>query len=394
MTRRLSWLYTPFSLRLRLLLVNLTVMGITLLAVTVISHHYKSKVFLTRLANLGISATAVKGNFSNDTIIDLFRQVNNEGEWVALGITLIAAILLSSWFIQSIHKPLRSLEQVIQRFNEGDLTARVPPNPIPELHRIGLTLNSAAARLQGVEERRQEMVGDLVHELSIPLTVIRGYLEMLQEGRLIYNPVVAHHLTEETERMGRLLDNLQTISIVEAGCLPLHLGVFELLPDLRATIANFTVPAQQNNCDLSLDCPQTLPTVFADADRVKQVLNNLISNAVRYAPNSTIRIHVWVMKSFLWIAVSDTGRGIASADLPYIFERFWRSQANAENHGSGLGLAIVKRLVEVQGGQIEVESELGQGSTFRFSLPLAAGQSSAKSNPTEAAAIDEELHDP
>jgi signal transduction histidine kinase len=394
MTRRLSWLYTPFSLRLRLLLVNLTVMGITLLAVTVISHHYKSKVFLTRLANLGIPATAVKGNFSNDTIIDLFRQVNNEGEWVALGITLIAAILLSSWFIQSIHKPLKSLEQVIQRFNEGDLTARVPPNPIPELHRIGLTLNSAAARLQGVEERRQEMVGDLVHELSIPLTVIRGYLEMLQEGRQSYSPVMALQLTEETGRMSRLLDNLQTISIVEAGCLPLHLRVLELLPDLQGTIANFAVPAQQNNCVLSLDCPQALPTVFADADRVKQILNNLISNAIRYAPSSTIRIHVWVMKPFLWIAVSDTGRGIASEDLPYIFERFWRSQANAENHGSGLGLAIAKRLVEVQGGQIEVESELGQGSTFRFSLPLAAGQSSAKSNPTEVEALDGEPLDP
>lgn len=174
----------------------------------------------------------------------------------------------------------------------------------------------------------------------------------------------------------------------------MHLRVLELLPDLRGTIDTFTVPAQQNNCDLSLDCPQTLPTVFADSDRVKQILNNLISNAIRYAPNSTIRIHVWVVKPMLWIAVSDTGRSIDAADLPYIFERFWRSQLNATDQGSGLGLAIVKRLVEVQGGQIEVESELGQGSTFRFSLPLAAGRSSSRLNPTEAAAIDEEPLDP
>jgi len=298
------------------------------------------------------------------------------------------------WFIQSIHQPLQSLEQVIQRFNEGDLTARVPPNPIPELHRLGLTLNSAAVRLQGVEERRQEMVGDLAHELGTPLTVIRGYLEMMQEGRLSYSPVVAAQLTEEAERMSRLLDHLQTLSKVEAGCLPLHLQVLDLLPDLRSTITNFTVQAQENHCHLSLDCPATLPPVFADPDRVKQILSNLISNAIHYAPGTTISIQVWVVQPFLWVAVSDMGIGIAPDELQLIFERFWRSERNAENEGRGLGLAIAKRLVEVQGGQIEVESELGKGSTFRFSLPLANGQSSSKSVQAEAEVTDGELRDP
>jgi signal transduction histidine kinase len=235
MTRRQSWLYMPLSLRLRLLLVNLTVMGITLTSVTLISDHYKAQVFLKRISKLGIPAEAIRGEIANDMIVDLFHQVNNEGTWVALGVTLIAALLLSCWFIQSIHQPLQNLEQVIQKFNDGDLSARVPPNPIPELHRLGLTLNSAAARLQDVEERRQEMVGDLAHELGIPLTVIRGYLEMIQEGRLNYSPVVAAQLTEEAQRMSRLLDSLQTISKVEAGSLPLHLQVLDLLPDLRGT---------------------------------------------------------------------------------------------------------------------------------------------------------------
>jgi signal transduction histidine kinase len=134
--------------------------------------------------------------------------------------------------------------------------------------------------------------------------------------------------------------------------------------------------------------------VFADPDRVKQILSNLISNAIRYAPGTTISIQVWVVQPFLWVAVSDMGIGIAPDELPFIFERFWRSERNAENKGCGLGLAIAKRLVEVQGGQIEVESELGKGSTFRFSLPLANGQSSAKPSQTEAEGTDEELRDP
>ena len=394
MTGQKSWLYTPLSLRWRLLLVNLTVMGMTLISVAIISDHYKAQAFLTRLSKLGIPPEALQRNFSDGTIADLFHQVNNEGTCVALVVTLIAALLLSYWFIQSIHQPLQSLEQVIQRFNEGDLSARVPPNPIPELHRLGLTLNSAAARLQGVEERRQEIVSDLAHELGTPLTVIRGYLEMMQEGRLSYNPVVAAQLTEEAERMSRLLDNLQTISKVEAGCLPLHLQVLDLLPDLRNTINNFAVQAQENNCRLSLDCPDKPPTVFADPDRVKQILSNLIGNAICYAPGTAISIRVWVIQPFLWVAVSDTGIGIAADELSLIFERFWRSERNTENEGSGLGLAIAKRLVEVQGGQIEVESELGKGSTFRFSLPLANGQSSSKSSQSGAEATYAEPHAP
>jgi signal transduction histidine kinase len=289
---------------------------------------------------------------------------------------------------------LKSLEQVIQKFNEGDLSARVPPNPIPELHRLGLTLNSAAARLQDVEERRREIVSDLAHELGNPLTVIRGYLEMIQEGKLDYSLVVTQQMLEEAKRMDRLLDSVQTISKVEAGSLPLHLQVLDLLPDLRGTINNLTAQAQENHCHLILDCPNRVPSVFADPDRVKQILNNLISNAIRYAPGTTISIRAWVTQPFLWLAVSDAGIGIAADEVPFIFERFWRSERIAENEGSGLGLAIAKRLVEVQGGQIEVESELGKGSTFRFSLPLANGQSSSKSSQTEVEGTDGEPYDP
>jgi len=131
---------------------------------------------------------------------------------------------------------------------------------------------------------------------------------------------------------------------------------------------------------LQLDCPEKLPQVLADSDRLEQVLVNLLGNAIRHTQTGAITVRVWVERdgrkgiiSRLWIAVTDTGMGIAPEDLPHVFERFWRAEKSRNPHtgGTGIGLAISKRLVELQGGEIEVESQLGVGSTFRFYLPLA-----------------------
>jgi signal transduction histidine kinase len=113
-----------------------------------------------------------------------------------------------------------------------------------------------------------------------------------------------------------------------------------------------------------------MPPVYADRDRVQQILVNLINNAVKYTPHGTITISTWVASPYIWLSVTDTGRGIAVEELSQIFDRFWRSNTS-DTDGNGVGLAIAKRLVELQGGQIQVTSELGHGSTFRFSLPLA-----------------------
>jgi signal transduction histidine kinase len=124
---------------------------------------------------------------------------------------------------------------------------------------------------------------------------------------------------------------------------------------------------------LKLDCPLDLPPALADPERLEQVLVNLLGNALRYTSNGTITVCAWAAEDKLWVAISDTGYGIAARDLPHIFERFWRSDRSRDRHsgGTGIGLAISRRLVELQGGTIEVESELDKGSTFRFSLPLA-----------------------
>ena len=365
--RHLLRLHRSLNLRLRLLLANLLVMSISLGVCALIAYTYKSRTFLARLFE-----AAESGLLLPETIVQVFQEVNAEGTALALIISIISVTVLSFWLSYSLIHPLQVIERAVKQFNSGDLDARVPPNPIPELHQLSLTLNSAANRLQGVEERRRKMISDLSHELGTPLTVIRGYLEMLKEETVTLTPDIREELYQEAERMNRLLEDLRTLSKIEAGSLSLRLRVFNPQPVIQEVVTALTANNHNLDCHIELDSPSTLPNIFADPDRLRQILLNLISNAIRYTPSGSITVRVWVTQSHLWIAVIDTGIGISSDDLPHIFERFWRSERSQalSSEGSGIGLAIAKRLVEAQGGWIEVESELGSGSTFRFTLPI------------------------
>jgi len=265
------------------------------------------------------------------------------------------------------------MEKAMQAFATGDLTARAPHISIPEINRFANSFNHLAISLQGVEERRRELTSDLAHELRSPITVIHGYLEMLSAGMTRMTPNILAQMTQEIERLMRLVDDLLELSKLETGYLPLQLQPLPLAPLLKEMITNFMPASVQTNCQLQLRLLNNLPPVYADRDRVKQILINLISNAITYTPNGTVSIRAWSRGEHVWITVTDTGIGIAQEDLPKVFERFWRADQSrdARTGGSGIGLAITKRLVELHNGKMEVESELGKGSTFKFSLPIA-----------------------
>ena len=230
-----------------------------------------------------------------------------------------------------------------------------------------------AASLEGVEARRQEVIGDMTHELRTPLTVVRGYLEELADGEIEASPEIYRRLAKETRRLERLVNDLQELSKAEAGYLPINIQRVNLRPLLESLVEKFTDQLLEDGPVLVLQCPSVLPPVLADIDRTEQVLVNLLGNAVRYTNEGSITIRVVTEASQLWIAVMDTGIGIAPENLPHVFERFWRADQSRDRHsgGTGIGLTISRRLIELQGGQIQVESELGVGSTFRFFLPLA-----------------------
>ncbi len=279
---------------------------------------------------------------------------------------------LSYWFSQRIMKPLNQMKDITQEFAAGHLEERMLSSDIPELNQLSHSFNYMATSLEGVEIRRRELISDLTHELRTPLTVVRGYLEELADGTLAPSTELYFKLVGETRRLERLTYDLQELSRAEAGHLLIKPQAVNLYPILNSLVEKFSEQLLDEGPTLTLEYPPDTPLVLADADRTEQILINLLGNAVRYTEDGIIKLKVWRELQEVWIAVIDTGIGIASGDLPHIFERFWRADKSRSSHfgGTGIGLAIVKRLIELQEGRIEVESNLGKGSIFRFCLPV------------------------
>ena len=318
--------------------------------------------------------------YARRDLVEGFEIAWNRSTFWAVITGTTAAGILSYWVSKRIMQPLTQIERITQKFAAGQLDERLPPSEIPEINQLANSFNRMAVSLEDVEHRRRELVSDLTHELRTPLTVLRGYLEELADSRIEATPDVYQRLAKETRRLERLINDLQELSKAEAGYLPINLQPVNVRPLLESLVEKFADQLLEDGPELRLDCPTQLPPVRADIDRVEQVLVNLIGNALKYTESGSIIIRAWTevqggraIAPRLWIAVSDTGMGIAPEDVPHVFERFWRAEKSRNQHtgGTGIGLAISQRLIELQGGQIEVDSQLGVGSTFRFYLPLA-----------------------
>ncbi|BAY15373.1 two-component sensor histidine kinase [Nostoc sp. HK-01] len=368
----MSWPWTKsLPLASRLFFSHLVVMIVGVVSFVIISKVSSPRFFvlhLERLQSQGLDLINVRTE-----LVEGFETAWRRSTIWSVIVGTTAAGGLSYWVSKRIMQRLTEMEQITQKFAVGELDARLPLSEIPELNRLGASFNRMAASLEGVEARRRELIGDMTHELRTPLTVVRGYLEQLADGEIEPSPEVYRRLARETRRLERLVNDLQELSKAEAGYLPIKIQPINLLPLLESLVERFSEQLLEDGPVLRLDCPTPLPLVLADVDRTEQVLVNLVGNAVRYTTNGSITVQLWPEASQLWIAVIDTGIGIAAQDLPHVFERFWRADQSRDRHsgGTGIGLTISRHLVELQGGIIQVESELGIGSTFRFCLPLA-----------------------
>jgi len=357
------------SLRGRLFVSHLVVMAVGIMTLVVVGRLYSPRLFVVTLERYQNGVLSVQ---RRTQLLKGFEAAWSRGMVWSILIGGGAAGGLSYWLSRRIIRPLDHIEEVTRQFAAGHLQERVPPSEILEIQRLASSFNRMASDLEDVEQRRRDLIGDLTHELRTPLTVMRGYLEGLADGTVEADPELYQRLADETTRLQRLVSDLQELSKLEAGYLPIQAQRVDLCSLLEGLVRTFTDQfASQDRVTIHLDCPSNLPNPWADPARVKQIVINLVSNALRYTPKGRVTLRTWAQNDRVYVSVIDTGIGIAEEDLPHVFERFWRADRsrNRNSGGTGLGLTICRRLVVVQGGDITVKSQVGLGSEFTFWLP-------------------------
>ncbi len=295
----------------------------------------------------------------------------------------LAAILLGlATFVSGrISRPLHRLTRAAQQLAAGDLSVRVADAGVQEIHDLAAAFNTMAGALATADQQRRQLTADVAHELRTPLSIIRGRLEGLQDGVYTATPDEIAALLDETALLERLIEDLRLLALADAGQLPLYREPLDPAALVRDVVAAHVPLACAQGVTLGATIAPDLPEIQADPQRLAQVLGNLVTNAVRHTPpGGAVTLYAWRpppgagVPAGLLLACHDTGTGIAPADLPYVFDRFWRAdRARARSHGgAGLGLAIARRLVEAHGGQIWATSAPDAGTTLTLRLPLAA----------------------
>ena len=284
----------------------------------------------------------------------------------------LAAFLVGGLAFRRLGTPFADIMSATDTISQGDLSVRLRENIPGELGGLARRFNKMVAELERAEGQRRDLTADIAHELRTPLHIIQGNLEGMLDG--IYEPTPENitDTLDETRLLARLVDDLQTLSMAEAGQLPLHPTRFLLADLLVDAAAGFESRAAAQNVNLHVIAPEPSPELEADYDRLLQVLGNLLTNALHHTPeNGQITLHAKAIPDGVCITVEDTGAGISPEDLPYIFDRFWRGdRSRARREGSsGLGLAITRQLVQAHGGTIAAKSEPGQGTTFTIEMP-------------------------
>lgn len=292
------------------------------------------------------------------------------------GIAVLLALVLGVLLARTLVRPVRELTAATQAMAAGKLGLQVTVRAQDEIGRLAASFNQMSTDLAQAEQRQKQMTADIAHDLRTPLSILRGYTEGLQSGALTGTAELYDIMHGEVTHLERLVNDLRTLSLADTGALSLNRRPVDPRALLERTGLKYVMQAEQQGVTLRIDAPDDLPSIAADLDRMTQVLNNLVSNALAHTPQGEIVLAARAEGSDVVLDVRDSGTGIDPADLPHVFDRFYRAdQARQRDRSpsavsaSGLGLTIAKALVEAHGGAIAVASEPGQGAIFTIRLP-------------------------
>jgi len=300
--------------------------------------------------------------------IDL-RKTGTLPIFLGLGFLITAVVFHMGRTIRRVISPIDDLLEASDSVAEGDYSVRVPKRGAPEIYALVSSFNAMVHQLEVQADQRNELMADLTHELRTPITVIQGNIEGMIDG--VYERDDAHlkALLEETRQLSSLIEDLRTLGLADSGALQLYREATDLTLLTSETLATYRPQIEASGISLKLDVAEGIPLINVDPLRFREVLTNLIANALRYTPSGeTIEVQIGHEGTDrVRIIVLDTGSGIDAQDLPHVFERFYKS---ADSAGSGLGLAIAKKLVEAHGGEISAESNLDRGTQVTILLPI------------------------
>ena len=292
-------------------------------------------------------------------------------------IAIVMALGLGYFLARTLTRPVRQLTLATRAMANGALDQQVPVQSRDEIGELAHSFNQMSADLSRASQARKQMTADLAHDLRTPLSILRGYTEGLKEGRVDGSAKLYDIMHGEVEHLQRLVEDLRTLSLADASELTLNKRSVDPRALLERTALAYFMQAEEQGIQIRLDAAENLPSILVDTDRMTQVLNNLVSNALRYTKQGEIALRAEAGKSQVKLLVQDTGSGIAAEDLPYVFDRFYRADKSRQReivnenstNSSGLGLAIAKAIVEAHGGTIIVTSENGKGTAFTISIP-------------------------
>ncbi|MBP2633495.1 MAG: integral rane sensor signal transduction histidine kinase [Firmicutes bacterium] len=280
--------------------------------------------------------------------------------------------VVSYYLARSIAVPVIKLNKAVNDVAAGNLDSTVAVTRQDEVGQLATAFNEMTVKLKSSTVLRQRFLAGVAHELRTPLTILKANLEGIADGVITADQEQIHSLTEEVDRLTKLVGELRELSFLEAGQANPEYRKVDVVNTLRQVIQKSRPLATEKNLLLTIEINEPISTIWADITMLQQMVYNLIMNGIRYTTEGGIKVTVVQTSEAIEIAVIDTGIGIAEEDIEHIFDHFYRvDQARTKKSGgTGLGLALVKQMVLAHGGQVYVTSTLGQGSTFTLRLPL------------------------